>query len=119
MKTHSKRILIIEDDNDISEIVKHMLENDGFNVCTHNSGLEVPEAVHYYQPHLILLDIQLPGKSGTEVCKEIKQLHSIPVILFSAYTLQQNVYNNSEADAFIQKPFEIKDLLGTIKSFLN
>jgi DNA-binding response OmpR family regulator len=65
-----KKILVVEDDADILEM-KFVLEKEGYQMFEYASGLEVPEAVEKYQPDLILVDIRLPGKTGTEVCKEL------------------------------------------------
>ncbi len=77
------------------------------------------EVVSYHLPHLILLDIGLPGKSGTEVCKELKKLHSIPIIFFSAHEDRNSAYKECAADGFIPKPFKIKDLISVVRSYVN
>ena len=81
-----KKILIVDDDEGILEIVGHILTSYGFDVKTHSTGFNVPDVVLYYHPNLILLDIRLPGKLGTEICKELKQIDSkLPIVLFSAH----------------------------------
>jgi len=76
--------------------------------------------VLHYQPDLILLDILLPGKLGTQICKELKQVHSgIPIILFSAHTRHGKTTDIYCADAFIQKPFDIKNFVDTVKLHVN
>ena len=115
-----KKILLVDDDEDILHVVQLLLTSRGFDVQTHSTGLNVPDIVTQYQPHLILLDIRLPGKSGTEVCKELKQIHTnLPIILFSAHAEQGKAFALCDADGFIQKPFDIKNLVETIKSHLN
>ncbi len=114
-----KKILVVDDDPDISQIVKYILTVRGFDVETHTTGLNVDEVVMSYNPNLILLDIRLPGKLGTQVCKELKQKHTIPVILFSAHSDERKSFQKWDADAFIQKPFDIDELLNTIRLHLN
>ena len=115
-----KKILIVDDDDDILDIVKHLLTSHGFNVQTHSTGLNVPEVVTDYNPNLILLDICLPGKSGTEICKELKQLYSdIRIILFSAQPPQGRSSDTSDAEAFIKKPFDAKNLVNTVRWYMN
>ena len=116
--SHNK-ILVVDDDPDIVQVVKFILENLGFEVCTYNSGLDVSEVVYNHLPNLILLDIGLPGKSGTQVCREIKKDHSIPIVFFSAHAEEGKAYSECLADGFVQKPFDIKDLVNTIESKLN
>ena len=115
-----KKILIVDDDEDILHLVKHILISNGFEVRTHATGLNVPEVVLDFQPDLILLDIRLPGKLGTEICKELKDQHvQIPIILFSAHMLEINFLDTFGADAFMRKPFDVKDLVNTVKLHMN
>ena len=110
-----KKILIVDDEQDMVAIVRHVLTSHGFEVYTHSTGLNVPDIVTQYQPHLILLDIRLPGKSGTEVCKELKQVYTtLPIIFFSAHAEKGEAFALCDADGFIQKPFAIKNLIETI-----
>ena len=75
-----KKILVVDDDIDILYLIKYILTSRGFDVHTHTSGLNLPEVINYYTPHLILLDIRLPGKPGTQICKEIKRVFKVPII---------------------------------------
>ena len=69
-----KKILIVDDDQDIRYLVKYILIENGFDVFAYATGLNVARIVERYKPNLILLDIQLPGaKKGTQICKEIKE----------------------------------------------
>jgi DNA-binding response OmpR family regulator len=115
-----KKILVVDDDIDILNIVEHILLSHGFDVQTHSTGLGVPDIVMHYHPNLILLDIRLPGKLGTEVCKELKQIDThLPIILFSAHADQGKAFALCDADGFIQKPFDIKNLINTINLNVN
>ena len=114
-----KKILIVDDDEDILIIVKEILISHGFEVLSHPIGIDVAEVVKFYQPNLILLDILLFGKSGTEICKDLKHIYSIPILLFSANVKKGNVFAECGADGFIQKPFEIDHLVNTINLHLN
>ena len=115
-----KKILVIDDDPDILYAVKHILIAQGFEVSTHATGLHVLEVVLDYEPDLILLDILLPGKLGTEICKELKDLHcETPIVLFSAHSQSENFLDVFRADAFISKPFAVKDLLNTVRLHMN
>ena len=115
-----KKILVVDDDEDILEVVRYILTSHGFDVQTHSTGLDVPDIVMHYQPNLILLDVRLPGKLGTQVCKELKQINShLPIILFSAHAVMSEVFAISHADAFVEKPFDIKNLIETINLHVN
>ena len=78
----------------------------------------VPEIVASYNPDLILLDILLSDRLGTEICKELKETYSIPILLFSANTAKEKAYEECNADGFIEKPFDIKELVHTVKSHI-
>lgn len=115
-----KKILVVEDDADILDIVQQILVSHGFDVQTHSTGLGVPDIVMHYHPNLILLDIRLPGKLGTEVCRELKQIDTnLPILLFSAHADQGEALAICDADGFIQKPFGIKNLITIINLHLN
>ena len=113
------KILVVDDDLDILHVVEYLLTSDGFKVQTHSTGLMVNEVVSHFRPDLILLDVLLPGKLGTEICNEIKQLFDIPVILFSAHADLVGLFSICKPDAFMEKPFDIKKLMITIRSHLN
>ena len=115
-----KKILVVDDDEAILRVVKLTLTSHGFDVQTHSTGLNVLDIVMHYHPNLILLDIRLPGKLGTEVCKELKQIHTnLPILLFSAHADQGEAFAICDADGFIQKPFDMKNLIDTINLHLN
>jgi DNA-binding response OmpR family regulator len=115
-----KKVLVVDDDENILEVIKIILTSSGFEVRTHSTGLNVPEVVLDFEPDLILLDIRLPGKLGTEICKELKQLDcKVPIILFSAHSQQANFLDLFGADAFMRKPFDVKDLVNTVKLYMN
>jgi DNA-binding response OmpR family regulator len=115
-----KKILVVDDDKAILQVVKLVLTSHGFDVQTHSTGLNVPDIVMHYHPNLILLDIRLPGKLGTEVCKELKQIDTnLPIIFLSAHAEKVQAFALCHADGFIQKPFDIKNLIDTINLHLN
>ena len=120
IRPYRNAIIIIDDDADILEGVRYFLTLKGFEVKTHSTGFNVPDTVLHYHPDLILLDVCLPGKLGTEICKELKQLDSkVPIILFSANADMGDAIAISSANDFIEKPFDIKNLVDTINLHLN
>jgi DNA-binding response OmpR family regulator len=114
-----KKILVVDDDMNILEVVEIILTSNGFDIRTHTDGWHVDEVVTDYNPDLILLDIKVAGKSGTDICKELKETHTMPILLFSAYGDPEAVYKECNADGFINKPFEINDFLEEIKRHLK
>jgi len=113
-----EKILVVDDDSSIVELIQLILEQKGFDVRTNETGANLSEIINEFLPDLILLDIRLPNnRLGTEICKELKQKYSIPIILFSAE--RQVLYKDCNADDFIAKPFEIKNLVDTIKMHLK
>jgi len=114
-----KNILVVDDDPDILFIIHYILSSEGFNVKTHPTGLHVSEVVESSNPNIILLDINLPGKSGTAICKELKHTWTdLPVIFISAHAKKSEAFAECKADDFISKPFEREDLVSTIKYHL-
>ena len=115
-----KKILVVDDDEDILEVVRISLQFYGFHVKTHSTGLNVPDVVQQHQPDLILLNLFLPAKSGMKICEEVKRLNSkIPIILFSAHAEKGKEFAACNANGFIQKPFDIPQFVNTIKSYLD
>jgi two-component system, OmpR family, phosphate regulon response regulator PhoB len=117
-----KRILIIEDDNAILNVLETVLGNNNFDVSGINRTDNIIETIKEYKPDLVLTDYLLFGMDGGHICqliKSTKETNHIPVILITAYKDLAVALGNFGFDAFITKPFSIKGLLKTIKSFLN
>ena len=115
-----KKILVVDDDVDILFVIEHLLRLKGFDVRTHTTGLGIPNIVIQYAPDLILLDVMLPGKKGTQVCKELKIIHpNIPIILFSANAEKGKTFEIYKADDFVSKPFDVENLINSIKFHVN
>jgi two-component system OmpR family response regulator len=115
MVNSGQRILVVEDDHDIGDILKYILEDKGYEVQLLRYGRQAFEAILSFEPALILMDIMLPDSDGSEICKEVKALHpALPVILLSAgYFMQPTV-----ADDFIVKPFDVNDVLLKVRQAL-
>ena len=115
-----KKILVVDDDMDILFVIRVLLERHGFLVEQENHGERVISKVKKFEPGLILLDINLPGINGDEICEELKSNSStkhIPIILFSAAMDLKSKYGHCEVDDFIEKPFEPKELVQTISKY--
>ena len=113
------RIVVIEDNPDISEIMDFILKDDGYEVITSEDG-SIAEQFHDIKPDLVLMDELLPGKRGSEWCKFIKStptLQHIPVLLVSTMPNLEQLAEKSGADGFLEKPFNISALGSMIRSF--
>jgi two-component system response regulator VicR len=119
----SKRILVIDDDEDILEILRIIFQEEGYDVVLSNTG-NTADQIEVIHPDLILLDIRIAGseKKGTEICAEIKEKYKgepYPVILVSAEDDLRLLAKNCGADAFIAKPFDLNNLLMHVKEYIN
>jgi DNA-binding response OmpR family regulator len=109
-----KKILVIDDDPDILEPLKLILEDEGYNVQTTYKGSETIQKAKTFKPNVILLDILMSGSDGRVICKNLKQNHAtknIPVIMMSAHPTAKFDSENSGANDFIAKPFDTEELL--------
>lgn len=111
-----KNILVIDDDEGILEGFEALLENEGYTVTTSADASYLLNIKDKF-PDLILLDVLLSGLDGRQICKIMKndtKTKKIPIILMSAAPYIENTIEDSHADDFIQKPFEMEDLLNRI-----
>ena len=122
----AKKILIIDDEGDLLRLVRTRLEASGYKVSTLESGDKAVESVKFDRPDLILLDMVMPGKSGSIVCKELKAdpvTRNIPVVVFTAqYLEEESLKIASEeygADDHILKPYDANVLLAKIKALIK
>ena len=118
-----KRILVIDDDEDLLEIFNIIFQEAGYNVVTSNHT-ETADYIHEIGPDLVILDIRITGSAinGGELCAEIKKKfrdEPIPVVLVSGETDISQIAVNSGADGFISKPFDIDTLLQQIKQLIK
>lgn len=118
-----KRILICDDDPGILEMLKVVLEDEGFQVLHEENSLNILEMAKRYSPDVLLLDLWMPVLSGDLVLKSLKEdphTKNLSVIVFSASTAGREIALLSGASAFITKPFDLDDLLVSInKSIMN
>lgn len=116
------RILIVDDNRDILEVIQVVLEIRGFTVkCIWNAA-EIAGAIREFSPDLILLDVFLNDKNGIDICNELKSdpdTKDICIIMFSAQVSEENVLEQCPANGFIAKPFDIHQLHATIMSQLD
>lgn len=118
---NKQKILVVDDDPHISELVKIYLEKEGYEVIVAEDGNEAIEKFRAVSPKLVLLDIMLPGKDGTQVCNEIRRIDNTPIIMLSAKgeTFDKVLLLELGADDYIVKPFEPKELIARVKAVLR
>src|SRR5690625_314397 len=117
----SMKILIVEDEKPIADILKFNLEKEGYEViCAHN-GDDAIELAADENPDLILLDLMLPGKDGYEVCREIRKTQNMPIIMVTAKDSEIDKVLGLElgADDYVTKPFSNRELLARVKANLR
>lgn len=115
------KILVVDDDPAISEMLTIVLEAEGFEAKPVTDGLEAIPAFHSYQPDLILLDLMLPGMSGVDICKGIRKESAVPIVMLTAKTDTVDVVLGLEsgADDYITKPFKPRELVARIRARLR
>ncbi|MDF2541205.1 MAG: two component transcriptional regulator, winged helix family [Herbinix sp.] len=121
MKQQSKKILVVEDEVKISEVVSSLLESKGFTVFCADDGKRALEIFKREQISLILLDLMLPGMSGEDICKTIRKISKVPIIMLTAKSEERNMIEglNIGADDYITKPFSLKALYARVEAVLR
>ena len=118
---YKKTILVVDEEKMIINLLKHNLEKEGYNVIEAYDGLEAIDVATSEKPDLILLDIMLPKLDGLSVCKRIKNVMNVPILMVSAKDeeLDKIVGLELGADDYITKPFSVRELLARIKANLR
>jgi len=112
------KILVVDDERPIANIIKYNLEKEDFIVETAFDGTEAIKKVREFEPELILLDIMLPKKSGFDVLKEIRTEYTMPVLMLTAKEEEGDKITGLElgADDYITKPFSMKEVIARVKA---
>lgn len=119
-----KKVLVVEDERDLAELLAYNLEKEGYQVLVTGTGLEGLEAARREVPDLILLDLMLPGMMGTEVCSALRhseKTRAIPVLMLTARgdEIDRVVGFEMGADDYIVKPFSMRELMLRIRAILR
>jgi DNA-binding response OmpR family regulator len=117
-----QKILVVDDDKDLLEMVEMTLSRLGYHITTLAKGSGFLNAIELIHPDIVLLDIFLGDTDGRNLCHQMKlqsAYENIPVILYSAGYVPLSTIEYSKADEFIVKPFEIKQLVEKIKTLLG
>ena len=115
------RILVVDDDVALAEMIGIVLEAEGFAIATCSDGSGALAAFHASNPDLILLDLMLPGIDGIEVCQQIRLESDVPIVMLTARTDTSDVVAGLEAgaDDYVAKPFKPKELVARIRARLR
>ncbi|MES2109308.1 MAG: response regulator [Bacteroidota bacterium] len=117
-----RRILAVDDDKDILDVIQYILEDSGYEVEALSDGSLLFDKIKANTPDLILLDIMLGNLDGRDLCRAVKnsaETRDIPVVMISASHAASSIDQKGAPDAFIAKPFDIDDLLGVIEGHLK
>ena len=116
-----QKILIVDDDENIAELISLYLVKECFDTEIVTNGLDALESFKTYQPNLILLDIMLPGMDGYEVCQEIRKSSNVPIIMLSAKgeVFDKVLGLKIGADDYIMKPFDSNELVARVRAVLR
>jgi len=116
------KLLIVDDSTELLEVMKNILERNGYTVKTLIRADDIYREISEFQPDLLILDIYLAGEDGREICKELRkniETKHLRVLVFSASPKTLEDYKSYYADDFMEKPFDLKNLVEKIKSVLH
>lgn len=116
-----KRVLAVDDDPNIVELIRLYFEKEGYEVHTCGNGLDAMPAFRDIMPDVVILDLMLPGKDGYDICRELRKESDVPILMLTARgdILDKVVGLELGADDYLQKPFEMKELIARVKAVLR
>ncbi|MCL4509386.1 MAG: response regulator transcription factor [Chloroflexi bacterium] len=119
--TGQERVLIVDDDHDVREIVRRALELEGYVIYDCADGRQALDAFHRYQPDLVLLDVLMPGMDGINICLAIREESDVPIIFLSAKEQPSDkaIGLRIGADDYIGKPFDLDELAARVRALLR
>ena len=121
MTTTTSTVLVVDDDDALAEMIGIVLAQEGYNAVFCENGSRAFETFMRHSPDLVLLDLMLPGKSGIEVCEQIRSSSNVPIIMLTAKSDTEDVVKGLEggADDYIAKPFKHLELMARIRARLR
>jgi len=119
----NNRVMVLDDDEDILEIITYLLTEEGYEVLRLNNGGNIQEDIRTFRPNLILMDVLLGELNGIELCKMLKhdpETSGLPIILISGtHNLSGSLYLDGAPDDFLAKPFDVDVLLQKVEKRLH
>lgn len=121
MPVNNKRILVVDDEKKIVDVVKSYLENSGYSVIEAFNGKEALDKFDRFGPCLVVLDLMLPDVSGEDICKTIRKKSRVPIIMLTAKVEEEDILKglNIGADDYVLKPFSPKQLVARVVAVLR
>ncbi len=115
------RVLVVEDDEDIADVLRRSLRNEGYEVRTSADGVEALDVAAGFVPDLVVLDLGLPRLDGVEVCRRLRADSDVPILMLTARAETEDRVGglDSGADDYLVKPFERRELLARIRALLR
>ncbi|MDB5121312.1 MAG: hypothetical protein JWN56_2530 [Sphingobacteriales bacterium] len=116
-----KKILILDDDPDLLEVLKEALETSGYEILTKSSSSDLFRVIDEFKPDLLLLDFLLMNENGGEICAQLKRngnTKHLPIILLSGYCSIQEMHVIYGCDSYLAKPFDLQKLLNNIENLI-
>jgi len=115
------KILVVEDEQLIAEMIQFNLEKEGYEVVVAADGISAIQQVEIFKPDLILLDIMLPGLNGFEVCRQVRKSHTTPIIMLTAKETETDKVQGLQlgADDYVTKPFNSQELMARVHAQLR
>lgn len=112
------KVMVVDDEQSIVDILRFNLEKEGFSVYTGNNGLEALEIFEKEQPDLVILDVMMPLMDGLEVCRKIREKSNVPVLMLTARAEEVDKVLGLElgADDYITKPFSVRELMARVRT---
>lgn len=117
----TERVLVVEDEEALSEAIRFTLESEGYEVLTASTGVEGLRQAREARPSLVLLDLMLPGMSGLDICRQIRRESDVPIVMVTAKDGEADKILGLElgADDYITKPFSTRELLARVRAHLR
>jgi DNA-binding response OmpR family regulator len=119
----NNRVMVLDDDEDILEIVTYLLTKEGYEVLSLTHGSDIEQHIRTFEPNLVLMDVLLGDLNGMEICKKLKhdpETSGLPIILISGtHNLSGSLYLDGAPDDFLAKPFDIAVLLKKVEKRLQ
>ncbi|MDU8913733.1 response regulator [Aestuariicoccus sp. MJ-SS9] len=119
----AKQVLLIEDEPNIIEAISFILSRDGFAVKTHSNGVDAVETVHARKPDMVILDVMLPGKSGYDILRELREdpaTRDLPILMLTArgQTKDREMAERAGVSRFMAKPFSNSEVLDAVRELV-